>query len=134
MAFDDFEVVAYKVLAYLYACLKEGVSPSVDKARELTRVNEVYFDAVVSSLLADGLVTGSVLRDMNGTVMDVDSLTLTLEGAAYLKDNSTMSKVKHVLGAAFDKTLGVEPRTGLRPAFNSSEPITCACPSALRTQ
>ena len=43
--------------------------------------------------------------------MDVDSLTLTLEGAAYLKDNSTMSKVKHVLGAAFDKTLGVEPRT-----------------------
>ncbi len=34
MSFDDFEIVAYKILAYLYACLKEGVSPSVNKAHE----------------------------------------------------------------------------------------------------
>ncbi len=88
MSFDDFEVVAYKVLAYLHACLKEGVYPDVDEARELTRVNDVYFDAVVSSLLSDGLVTGSAILDARGSVVDICYLTLTLEGAAYLRDNS----------------------------------------------
>jgi len=88
MSFDDFEVVACKVLAYLYACLKEGVYPDVDEARDLTRVNEVYFGAVVSSMISDGLVTGSTILDARGSVVDICNLTLTLEGAAYLRDNS----------------------------------------------
>ena len=32
MAFDDYEVVVCKVLAYLYKCLKSGVEPSVAQA------------------------------------------------------------------------------------------------------
>ena len=32
MARDDFEVVEYKVLAYLNQCLKDGVRPSAARA------------------------------------------------------------------------------------------------------
>ena len=35
---DDFEAVAYKVLSYLYACLKTGAAPSRAKALEMSRV------------------------------------------------------------------------------------------------
>ena len=35
MAFDDYEVVVYKILVYLYECIKAGVPPSPEKAKEL---------------------------------------------------------------------------------------------------
>ncbi len=38
MSKDDFEAVAYKVLSYLYACLKAGAVPSEAKALEMSRV------------------------------------------------------------------------------------------------
>ena len=34
---DDFEAVAYKVLSYLYACLKTDAVPSKAKALEMSR-------------------------------------------------------------------------------------------------
>ena len=37
MSRDDFEVVAYKILVYLYACLKAGAEPSVAKAQEVAK-------------------------------------------------------------------------------------------------
>jgi len=51
MAKDDFDVIAYKILAYAYACLKQGVAASTDKACEVAKVNEVYFFAVLESLI-----------------------------------------------------------------------------------
>lgn len=32
MASDDFDVVQFKVLSYLYQCIKEGVEPSPEQA------------------------------------------------------------------------------------------------------
>ncbi len=32
MAADDFDVVVFKVLAYLRQCIKDGVEPNPDKA------------------------------------------------------------------------------------------------------
>ena len=34
MAADDFDVVVFKVLSYLYQCIKAGVEPNPDKAQE----------------------------------------------------------------------------------------------------
>ena len=105
MSFDDFEVVAYKIMAYLSSCLKGGVTPNGAKARELSRVNGLYFDAVVSSLFDKGLVSGNLIRDMNGEPIEICSLTLTLDGAIFLKENSRMAKVRETLGDAFERVL-----------------------------
>ncbi len=102
MSKDDFEVVAYKVLLYLYACLKAGAVPSEAKALVVSRVGEVYFYAVLSSLQSKGLVEPiRELRDMNGDVDAIaGTLSITMDGAADLKDDDAMRRVGRFLGAA----------------------------------
>lgn len=102
MSKDDFEVVACKVLSYLYACLKAGAVPSEAKALEVSRVGEVYFYAVLSSLQSKGLVEPiRELRDMNGDVVAIaGTLSITMDRAAYLKDDGAMRRVGRFLGAA----------------------------------
>lgn len=51
MAADDFDVVVFKVLSYLYQCIKDGVEPSPDKAQEFAKINPVYWRTVVSDLV-----------------------------------------------------------------------------------
>lgn len=50
MASDDFEVIAYKILAYLYKCMKGGKKVDVAALRQLTGCNESYFADVVRGL------------------------------------------------------------------------------------
>ena len=44
---------------------------------------------------------------MNGDVMCINELALTLDGAVYLKENSRMQKVAKFLGKAFTGVLDV---------------------------
>lgn len=107
MAKDDFNVVAYKVLAYLYACLKAGAVPSEAEAREVAKVNEVYFYAVVSSLSSNGLVEPvKEFRDMNGDIIGLSGrLCITMAGAEYLEQNATMKRIARFLGKAFEAVI-----------------------------
>lgn len=105
MAPDDYAVVVYKVLSYLYECIKKDVVPNVDKAREVSRVGDAYFGSVAAYLVSRGYVLGECLRDMNGGVMSVESLSITLEGVEYLEENSRMRKARAFLGKAFEGAL-----------------------------
>lgn len=49
---SDYAVVVYKLLSYLYECVKGGVAPNIDKAREMLKVGDAYFDSVVSCLIS----------------------------------------------------------------------------------
>ena len=113
MSKDDFEVVAYKVLSYLYACLKAGAVPSEAKAREVSRVGEVYFYAALSSLQEKGLI-GPVkeFRDAGGDVVGMaGTLSITIDGAAYLSDNGAMRRACRFLGPAFSAVLEAAVRS-----------------------
>jgi hypothetical protein len=92
---DDFEVVAYKVLSYLYACLKAGAEPSDSYARQVSGVNDVYYCAVVRSLMSKGLVEPfGEIRDIGGDVLTfAGTPSLTMDGAAYLRDDAAMRRV-----------------------------------------
>lgn len=105
MAPDDYSVVVYKVLSYLYECIRGGVAPNVEKAREVAKVEEVYFDSVVGYLVSKGYAAGGCIRDMNGTVISISSLSVTLDGVEFLEENSKMRKVREFLGKAFEKVL-----------------------------
>lgn len=107
MAPDDYAVVAYKILSYLYECIKGDVEPNIEKAREVAKVGDAYFHSVVDCLISKGYAAGGCARDMNGTIMDVFSLSVTLDGVEFLEENAKMRKVSEFLGKAFEKTLSV---------------------------
>lgn len=103
MSADDYEVVVYKVLTYLYACLKAGVEPSTPKAKEVAGVNDVYWDSVMQWMFAKGLVTAVVANGWHGRAYS--GVQITGDGAMYVKDNSKMAEVKAFLGKAFETVI-----------------------------
>ncbi|MDR2108921.1 MAG: YjcQ family protein [Coriobacteriales bacterium] len=107
MAYDDFDVVVYKLLSYYYGCIKAGVAPSLTKSKEVARVNEIYFSAVIRSLFDSGYVTGVRTGAWGGDTVLLEDVAITQAGAAYLSENSKMAKVRKFLGSAFDKALMV---------------------------
>ena len=107
MAHDDFDVIAYKLLAYVYGCLKAGKSVGIDKAWELCGCPpEDYWKAILASLQSDGYITVQDPRyDILGNVMTPGSCAITMSGALYVRDNSAMKKAQRFVGKAFEKTL-----------------------------
>lgn len=112
MSSDEYEVVAFKVLSYLYACMKAGKRVDVAAMRWLAGVNEAYFGMVVRGLQDRGLVSGFAFDGLSGCVIDSPSLaamrdpSVTMDGAVYVRENSRMAKVRGFLGHAFDVALG----------------------------
>ena len=111
MTSDDYEVVAFKVLSYLYACMKAGKRVDVAAMRRLAGVNEAYFGMVVRGLQDRGLVSGFHFDGLSGCVIDSPDLatmrdpSVTMDGAVYVRENSRMEKVRGFLGHAFDVAL-----------------------------
>lgn len=96
---DDFSVVAYKILKYCNECLKNGTTPVVETAREISKVNETYFRAVIDDLADKGLIKQSILYADNKPYYE--SIRLTMEGAEYLNENSKMRHIAEYLGNSF---------------------------------
>lgn len=107
MAHDDFAVIAYKLLAYAYRCIRDGVSPSWEKAMDVAGCNPVYFAAVVQSLVGSGyLADARPARDAIGDVIAWSGdLLITIDGVQYLEENSKMGEVRRFLGRAFEAVL-----------------------------
>lgn len=74
MASDDFEVLAFKILSYLYRCMKNGKKADIASLRQLVGCNEAYFGAVVRSLQSKGYVEGFAFDGFSGVVIDSPSL------------------------------------------------------------
>ena len=110
MSNDDFDVIVYTVLAYILACAKAGVVPSITKAQEVAQCNDVYWSMVIRSMLTDGYITGASVDSYIDGSVDISSgaeLSITQKGAKYLKDNNRMKAVKAFLGSAFEQVLPI---------------------------
>lgn len=111
MSSDDYWVVAYKILSYLYACMKAGKEVDVAAMRDLVRVNESYFGMVVRGLQDKGLVSGFHFDGLSGAIIDspdsayMDDFAITMDGALFVRENSNMEKAKRFAGAAFENAL-----------------------------
>ena len=111
MASDDYEVIAFKVLSYLYRCMKDGKKVDVAALRELIGCNEAYLGSVIRGLQSRGLVEGFVFDGASGVAIDSPALAtiaepaITMDGAAYVRENSRMQKAKEFAGHAFDVAL-----------------------------
>lgn len=105
MSKDDFAVIAYKLLSYLYECLKAGVPASLDKAQELCGVNPMYFHAVLSDLERKSLLILNAFRNSGGDYALVNEFRITIDGAEFLSENDSMKKIASAIGEAFSSTL-----------------------------
>ena len=102
MAKDDFHVIAYRILDYLYECMKKGESPEVEYLNEKTYgINERYFNKIIELLYKNDYITGVLEIDRIGYQYNLMKITyfvsITLKGIEYLTDNTFIEKAKNFL-------------------------------------
>lgn len=98
MARDDYFVMAYKLLKYLYECLKKGKKPDSEQIKHNTKhfpVGEEYFNYLIETLTRDGYLRNVIIIDMDNTtfVRFDDDIQITPKGIEYIEDNSMMKKI-----------------------------------------
>ena len=108
MSKDDYFVMAYKLLRYLYGCLKGDQRPDWDKMTPNTKdfpIGEEYFSYLIEHLLEDEYIEGLHRVSAIGAKQvkfkeDRNGIRITPKGIAYLQENSTMRKIADMLGPA----------------------------------
>lgn len=104
MAKNDYYVIAYQILAYLYQSLKNGDDIETDMLRpnsRLLQVNERYWSYIIYNLSAEGYIDGVCFVPLNGQrfpyVAKLDECMITPKGIEYLCENSSIKKAFHYL-------------------------------------
>ena len=106
MSKTDYFVIIYKILSYLYDCLKEDKKPSMDYLHFNTDtfpVGEGYWTYIFAHLLEEGLIEDASIITFAGGRRGVKTgpnFAITPAGIAYLHENSLIAKAK-----AFVKTI-----------------------------
>lgn len=100
MVKDDYYVIVYKILAYLYTQLKHGelVEPKmIAHDGLLFEINKSYWNYIMTHMLDQGLIEGiTVMKPWGKEVIisDLECCIITPEGIGYLLDNDLLSKAK----------------------------------------
>lgn len=103
MAKDDYHVIVYQILSYLYQQLKAGnpINEQMLSADALFGINERYRGYILKNLLKDGYITGITVKEstyINGQTqmrfLNLDKCEITPKGIEYLTDNSFLNKAK----------------------------------------
>lgn len=111
MAKDDMEVIMYKILKYLYECLKSGRETSIADVAwkcRLFDITRTYWLVIMQELIDCGYVSGVQYvgaKDME-QVIETGTFRITKAGREYLLQNSTMQKIRKSLGEPFEILLG----------------------------
>lgn len=104
MAKDDYFVIVYQILSYLYQRLKKGepVDPAFLKHDgPLFQINKQYWAYILYHMVEEGLIEGVKQVHMDGLefpyVSQLETCRITPAGIAYLCENSFMEKAKRFL-------------------------------------
>ena len=97
MAKDDYFVIVYQILSYLYQCLKKGVgidSKMIRYDSPNLNINKRYWLYIIDHLSEDGFIEGIIFADgIEGREpYDMRRCTITPKGIAYLCENSFMKR------------------------------------------
>lgn len=106
MAKDDFHVIVYQILAYLYQCLKRGeaVKPELLGVESDyfkvngQKLNERYWRYIIFNLQMMGLIEGIGFADIDNLgypyPVHLGAAMITPAGIEYLTDDSFLQKAK----------------------------------------
>ncbi len=97
MAQDDMHVIIYKLLAYLYDCMKKGKSADaamLDRSGPIFNgIPEKYRCAIISEVSDRGYVTGlSIFYSDDSPQVLIAEPGITLDGVEYMFENSMMQR------------------------------------------
>lgn len=110
MAKDDMDVIIYKILRYLYDCMKVGKAPTLEDMccnSKLFNIPQTYWNHIIYELITSGYIRGFIYRyTKDGICITMtDSVAITLDGVHFLEENKRMNKVKEFLGKSFEVVL-----------------------------
>lgn len=101
MAKDDYFVVVFKILTYLYSCLKGRCAFDKRvfiKVVEEQEINDEYLMRILKMMESEGLIDGLCFAKAWGNTYilasDYEDMKITVKGIEYLTENSTMNKIK----------------------------------------
>lgn len=102
MSKDDYHVLAYQLLSYLYDCLRHGeVQVLWNDAHAAVKVNERYWNYVLRHLSDAGYIEGvsflSILGRADPQPRIDSAVNITPKGIDYLDENSNMKKAYRFL-------------------------------------
>lgn len=106
MAKDDYHVIAFRILAYLYDCAKTGEKPDLRELRKsepiLEELTDSYWQYVIKHIYLDGYAEGVKIGNVVGSSEQVDArdIVITPKGIEYLENDSIMKKAYKYLKAA----------------------------------
>ncbi len=110
MAKNDYFVIVYKILTYLYECFQSGENPDMDLfGPDALRINNGYWTNVMESLSNEGYVIGISTVPRLGGAPGIKLLDpkITQKGIEYLQDNSKMAKARDFLKALKETVPGL---------------------------
>lgn len=95
MAKNDYYVLVYRVLMYLYNCLRQDEVVDMQKLTpEYLHINQRYFEYIFDTLNDEGLILNKAYyEDMLGKYLESD-IMISPKGISFLHENSTIDKVK----------------------------------------
>ena len=108
MAKDDYHVIVYQILSYLYECLKNGkdINPKLLQANStLFKVNDKYWQYIIVNICSMNLVSGiSITKAYGGDIVisNLEDAEITPIGIEYLCDNSFINKAKNFAKTALE--------------------------------
>lgn len=104
MAKDDYNVVVFKILTYLYACLKRTTLFDEKVFKQIIdkqNIPDEYLTDILRMMTEEGLITGLAFTKPWGNTYimtnEYGDMRITSSGINYLNENSTMSKVRDIL-------------------------------------
>ncbi len=104
MAKDDYDVVIFKVLTYLYGCMKRKYSfelCSFNAVISKQNVNDEYLSDVLYMAVEDGYIEGILFTKVWGgnkiITSEMSDMKITSSGIRYLNENTKMKDVKDYL-------------------------------------
>lgn len=103
MARDDYHVIVYKILAYLYQQLKKGLPVEKEMLMydgPLFKINRPYWLYIIENMVSHGLITGiQNIKAGDGYYVpeQLSDCQITPEGIDYLCNNSLTEKAKQFL-------------------------------------
>lgn len=102
MAKNDYHVVVYQILSYLYQCLKNGIpvdEKCINNNNNYISINEKYWKYIIVNMMKQGLIEGILITHADNDVIIscLEDAQITPRGIEFLCDNSFMEKAKQFL-------------------------------------
>ena len=113
MTKDDYDVLVFKILTYLYAYLKGKAfyDPDVVEKTIFQGVNEPYRAYILRHMADDDLIEGYRYTHAWGNVYisltDLSECQIAPAGITFLKENSSMKRVLSALQESGDVTVSL---------------------------